>query len=67
MPESSSERNALNWPVIATILSVLFVACGLIYGLSQNAMLTLSGGIGVGLTLAIGWWLGAETTKTLFE
>ncbi len=67
MPESSSERNALNWPVIATILSVLFVACGLIYGLSQNAMLTLSGGIGVGLTLAIGWWLGADTARTLFE
>jgi two-component system phosphate regulon sensor histidine kinase PhoR len=67
MPESSPGRNATNWPVIATILGVLFVACGLIYGLSQNAMLTLLGGIGVSLSVAIGWWLGADTTRTALE
>ncbi len=67
MPESSPEPAAPNWPVIATILGVLFLACGLMYGLSQNAMLTLLGGIGVCLSLAIGWWLGTDTAKSSLE
>lgn len=67
MPESSIEPTAPNWPAIATILGVLFVACGLIYGLTQNVMQTLSGAIGVSLSLLIGWWLGMESTKNAAE
>ncbi|MCE2892471.1 MAG: hypothetical protein LW848_15270, partial [Hyphomonadaceae bacterium] len=67
MPESSPEPTAPNWPVIATILGVLFVAFGLIYGLTQNVALTLSGTLGVGLALAIGWWLGTDTISSVLE
>jgi two-component system phosphate regulon sensor histidine kinase PhoR len=63
MSVSLPERNAPNWPAVATILGVLFVTCGAIYGFSQNVMLTLTGALGVGLAIAIGWWLGAKAAK----
>lgn len=67
MPESPVQPAAPNWPVIATILGVLFVASGLIYGLTQSMTIALAGVAGVGVTLWLGWWLGAEVTKGAVE
>lgn len=67
MPESSIEPAAPNWPAIATILGVLFVVCGLIYGLTQNVTVTAAGAVGAGMSLLIGWWLGADATNSGLE
>lgn len=67
MSETTPEPIPPNWPVIATILGVLFVAGGLIYGLSQDVGLLVVGILGVGVCLAVGWWLGAETTTAHLE
>ena len=63
MPVRLPERDAPNWPAVATILGVLLITCGAIYGLSQNVMLMLLGGLGASLAIAVGWWLGAEAAK----
>jgi len=63
MPVSLPERDAPNWPAVATILGLLLVTCGAIYGLSQNPTLMLLGGLGASLAIAVGWWLGAEAAK----
>lgn len=65
MSETTPNSSAPNWPAIAAVLGVLFVTCALVYGLTQNATLTVAGAIGAGMSLLIGWWLGADATNSL--